>query len=98
MIVPASGRVLVTVTAGIETSTGSGSGFMSFALTGANTVPPPTDDSTALNLVGNDFQKASATFVVSGLNPGLTTFTAKYRTDAGTGTFRNRSIWVIPLP
>jgi hypothetical protein len=96
--VPASGRVLVSVTAGIQTSTGGASGFMSFAMSGANTVPPATDNSTALNLIGNDFQKASATFVLTGLSPGSTTFTAKYRTNAGTSTFQNRLIWAIPLP
>jgi hypothetical protein len=96
--VPASGRVLVSVTAGIATSTGSGSGFMSFTMTGANDLPAPTDDSTALNQVGNNFQKASATFVLSGLAPGSTTFTAVYRTDAGSATFRFRSLWAIPLP
>jgi hypothetical protein len=90
--------VLIGVTAGIETSTGGGSGYMSFAMTGANNVPPPTDNSTALNLIGNDFQKASATFVLSGLTPGSTTFTAEYRTNGGTATIQNRSIWVIPIP
>src|SRR4029079_9449757 len=79
--VPASGRVLIAVTAGIATTTGSGSGDMSFAVSGAHTVAPPTDNSTVLNLIGNDCQKASATFVLSGLTPGTTTFTAKYRTN-----------------
>jgi hypothetical protein len=98
LIVPASGRVLVAVTAGIETTTGGGSGYMSFAMSGANNVPPPTNNSTALNLIGNDFQKATATFVLTGLTPGSTTFTAKYRTNSGTATFQNRSMWGIPLP
>jgi hypothetical protein len=96
--VPASGRVLVSVTTGISTTTGGGSGYMSFALSGANTQAPPADNSLALNLFGNDFQKASASFVLNGLTPGSTTFTAKYRTNAGTSTFQNRSIWAIPLP
>jgi hypothetical protein len=69
---------------------------MSFAISGATT--RAANDATALNLLGNDFQKASAIFVVSGLTPGSNTFTAKYRTGAGTATFQNRSIWAIPLP
>jgi hypothetical protein len=96
LVVPPSGRVLVSVTSGIETTTGSAVGYMSFALSGANTAAG--SDTTALNLLGNVFQKASASFVVSGLTPGSTTFTAVYRTTAGTGTFQNRSIWAIPLP
>jgi hypothetical protein len=93
--VPASGRVLVSVTAGIQTSQGGALGYMSFAMSGANT--SAGNDATALNLLGNNFQKASATFVLSGLTPGTTTFTAKYRVTGGTASFQNRSIWAIPL-
>jgi collagen triple helix repeat protein len=93
--VPASGRVLISVTAGIQTTTGSALGYMSFAMSGTNT--STGSDATALNLLGNNFQKASATFVLTGLTPGSTTFTAVYRTTAGTATFQNRSIWLIPL-
>jgi hypothetical protein len=96
LVVPASGRVLISVTAGIQTTQGGALGFMSFAMSGANT--SSGNDATALNLLGNDFQKASASFVLSGLTPGSTTFTAVYRTSAGTSTFQNRSIWAIPLP
>jgi hypothetical protein len=98
VVVPASGRVLISVTAGISTGNNTGSGFMSFTESGANTLAAPTDDSTALNQIGNDVQKASASFVLSGLSAGSTTFTAVYRTNSGTATFRNRSIWVMPLP
>lgn len=84
------------MTSGINTMTGSAVGYMSFAMSGANT--SAGSDSTALNLLGNAFQKASASFVLSGLTPGVTTFTAVYRTTAGTGLFQNRSIWAIPLP
>jgi hypothetical protein len=88
--------VLIALTAGILTTTGSGLGFMSFAMTGANVVGPT--DVTALNLLGNDRQKATATFVLDGLNPGVTTFTAKYRAQTpGEACFQNRSIWVAPL-
>jgi hypothetical protein len=95
LVVPASGRVIVTVTGGMLNSTGSNPGYMAFAMSGANT--STGNDSTALNLLGNGFQKASASFVLSGLTPGSTTFTAKYRTTGGTETFQNRSIWAIPL-
>jgi hypothetical protein len=71
---------------------------VSLALSGANNAAAPTDNSEALNLIGNDFQKATATFVLSGLTPGSSTFTAQYRTNSATATFQNRSIWVIPLP
>jgi hypothetical protein len=96
LVVPASGRAIVTVTGGMDNSTASNPGFMAFAMSGANT--SAGNDATALNLIGNGFQKASGSFVLSGLTPGSTTFTAKYRTTGGTETFQNRYIWVLPLP
>jgi hypothetical protein len=85
------------VTGGIETATGGGQAYMSFTMSGANT--STGNDATALNLLGNAFQKASAIFVLSGLSPGNTTFTAVYRSSTGTtATFQNRYIVVQPLP
>ena len=94
--VPASGRVLVTVSSGMSNSTGGGSDFMSFAVSGATTVV--ASDAQALILGGNNLQAASASFVVTGLTAGSNTFTAQYKVSGGTGTFVNRSIWAIPLP
>ena len=50
------------------------------------------------NGTGSNTVQGSATFYVIGLTAGSNTFTAKYRVDAGTGTFANRTIVVIPLP
>jgi hypothetical protein len=41
--------------------------------------------------------QASATYLVTGLTPGLNTFTAKYRTASAGAIFSNRSIIVTPL-
>jgi hypothetical protein len=94
--VPASGKVLVAVTSGMQATNGSTSMFMSFALSGANT--QAASDSRALILLGNNLQQSTASFVVSGLTPGSTTFTAQYKVSgSGTATFSNRSMFVIPL-
>jgi hypothetical protein len=64
-------------------------------------LPPGTaaNDANALVLAGGSAQKASASFVVTGLTAGEHTFEAKYRTSGpGTCTFSSRSIWAIPLP
>jgi hypothetical protein len=93
---PGSGRALVSVTSGTQATNGSTSMFMSFAVSGATTMA--ATDTRALVLLGNNLQQASASFVVTGLNAGSTTFTAKYKVSgSGTATFSNRSIWVIPL-
>jgi hypothetical protein len=97
LTVPASGRVLVSVTAGMVGSTGSTSCFMGFEVLPG---PTPASDANALILAGNATQKASASFVVNGLTAGAHTFEAKYRAASAqsTCTFFNRSIFAIPLP
>jgi hypothetical protein len=96
--VGASGRVLVSVTAGMTGTNASTSCFMSFATSGTGATVTPAADARALVLAGNILDQTSASFVVSGLNPVNTIFTAKYRASANTCTFLNRSIWAIPLP
>ena len=95
VVVPASGMVLISVTAGMVSSNGN-AGYMGFVVSGANT--SAATDPLALNLQGNQFVKASATFLLTGLTPGSTTFTAQYRTTGGTETIHNRYIWAIPQP
>jgi hypothetical protein len=100
LTVPASGRVLVSVTSGMTGSSGAVSCFMSFAASGVNTVAAA--DANAITLASATLQRASASAVLSGLTPGNTVFTAKYKREGGGGsgncTFVNRSIMAIPLP
>jgi hypothetical protein len=97
--VPASGKVLVSVTAGVTASNNSTTCAMSFATSGAGATVLAASDARAMILLGNSLQQASASFVVTGLNAVSTTFTAKYRVNGSqTCTFSNRSIWAIPLP
>ena len=95
VLVPASGHALVTVTATIIAGT-TNIGFMSFRSTGGSG-NVDADPARSLRL-GNESQ-ASATYFVTGLSPGLHTFTAQYKTSNGnTVSFDFRSIIVIPLP
>ena len=100
--VPASGAVLVTITGGILSSYNGEMGAMGFALTGTNI--SSATDARALRWTGrNELEtfQSSATFYISGLTAGSTTFTAKYKTETGGSkntTFSNRNIIVIPLP
>jgi hypothetical protein len=101
--VPASGRVLVTITARISPGGSNTIGLMSFSATGS----PPSNadgDTTSLstrigsaNVETAEIQ-ASATYVVSGLTPGPATVKAYYRTSAVLVDFRHRNIIAIPLP
>jgi hypothetical protein len=94
--------VLVTITGGIASSYNGEQGSMGFAISGASTAA--ASDDRALRSTGrnaSEQMQASATFYVTGLTPGVTNFTAKYRTETGgskNNTFSNRNIIVIPMP
>lgn len=91
--VPASGRVLVTITTFISLETGLAA--MSFASTGGSGNVPA---SNSRSLVGTPVSnRSSASYVVEGLSAGSHTFTAKYMATSEAG-FGDRSIIVIPLP
>ncbi|WP_123742309.1 hypothetical protein [Saccharothrix texasensis] len=89
--------VLVFWTAHSQNTTANGRCFMSFGISGATT--QAADDTWALTM-----QNPTATTNVRAggvhmfpVTPGNNTFTAKYRVDAGTGTWTNRQLFVIPL-
>ncbi|MDQ2655494.1 MAG: hypothetical protein M3Z20_20890 [Chloroflexota bacterium] len=99
--VPASGRVLVTLTADLFTNANAGA-QMSFASTGGSgNVQPDVSRSLRLFSEGSaGSAQMSATYIVQGLSPGSHTFVARYRsTVSGQSVFFTfRSIIVIPLP
>lgn len=88
-----SGIALVIVSARMS-NTGSNTTAMSYAVSGASTVA-----AADVNAASNDGVAGRSTrmTVQTGLTAGSNTFTAKYRADAGTGTFDSRRIIVIPI-
>jgi hypothetical protein len=91
--VPASGQVLVVVSAQINA--GDSLAFMSFESSGGGG-DVNADSSRAF--IATAISRGCAMSLVTGLSPGLHTFTAKYQTLGAQGIFGNRSIIVIPLP
>jgi hypothetical protein len=89
-----SGSALVTVTCHSYNSAINDT-FMSFAVSGATT--QAASDNNAKVTSTTSGQQGSTTNVITGLNPGSTTFTSKYKAVAGTGGFLRRTISVIPL-
>ncbi len=89
--VPTSGAVLVLISCG---SYGSGNAKMvGFAATGANSINP--DQNVATRNDGATAVITSCHELLTGLNPGKTTFTLKYR--GLNARFFSRKITVIPL-
>jgi len=95
----ASGLALVTLYANISNTSSTGRSEMSFAMSGANTQAATTGNALMQIAVSAGVaQGGSAVYLLSGLNPGATTFTAKYeRNVGGTSTFSGRKISVVPL-
>lgn len=95
--VNASGLLLVGV--GCKTnSNAQGEDYMSYAMSGANTIAAAdTYAYEAVSFVAGAANRGSKVYLHSGLTPGSTTVTAKYRTNTSTGNFSDRQIWAIPL-
>lgn len=93
-----SGRLLVQVSAWAENSGGDGAA-MGLSLSGANV--SSADDREALVVyIGqvNTLVCASKVVLMTGLNPGNTTVTCKYKSLFGASAgFRIRHLWVLPL-
>lgn len=88
-------KALVTVSCLMSHST-TAAVFMGYAVSGATEIDP-TDDRATLTR-SDQIIATSATFLQEGLEPGVNTFTTKYRNSgAGTGTFTERRINVFPL-
>ena len=101
LVVPASGRVLVTIGANLGPAFGNAV-FMGFNIVGANTrtCTGATDAVCDPQVLASNSvaMQASATYLVTGLNAGSSTFIATYKETGGGGSISNRSIIVIPLP
>jgi hypothetical protein len=96
--VGSSGNVIVMWGCAASSSSGYNA-RMSFALSGTNTIA--ANDTNAIIVASSYsamYSTVSRMIVLTGLNPGVTTFTAKYRTDSGASWgFSLRDIMVTPL-
>lgn len=95
--VGANGLLLVGVGANTNNN-GTGEDYMSFAMSGANTLAASDQYAyEAVSFVAGAKNAGSREFLFTGLTAGSTTITAKYRTNTSTGNWHNRQIWAIPL-
>lgn len=95
-----NGIAVVSQTAQMYNTTNAAENYASFAVSGASTIASSDLNAVVFGLptVGSGMTlQASHCSVLTGLTPGSTTFTMTYRVSAGTGTFTNRTISVIPL-
>lgn len=105
IVVPASGSILFGMAGGLTkfNQAPGGNATMSHAASGANswsagTFVPLLAIGEAISASGvAPGASLGSTHIFSGLNPGLTTITAKYKGNTATCDFYNRHLWAIPL-
>jgi hypothetical protein len=92
--------LLVQVSAWISTDAAGDGGAMGVALSGANTLSADDREAQVVYIGSADsLVCASKITLITGLNPGSTTVTAKYRALQGVATarFELRHLWALPL-
>ena len=93
--VGASGIVLIAFSSYIF-NTGTNTSFVSYAVSGANTTAASDANGVQMKMNSSDATYSRMT-IITGLTAGSTTFTLSYRTTAGTATYSNRTISIVPL-
>lgn len=89
--IAASGILVVTITSFARNTTNNQRALMTFELSGANTFTAGLRNLSS-GAAGDQDLTASACFVLTGLNAGSTTVTAKYYVGGGTGQFAAREV------
>jgi hypothetical protein len=93
-----SGIALVFLSCDAANSAEGGASYVSFAMSGENTAAASFSHALVYQaFLGGGFQGFGNMFPQTGLNPGATTFKMEYAVSADTGTFWNRSIFVLPI-
>lgn len=93
--VGASGIVQVAVTAWMKASTVDADAFVSFAVSGANTLAADDLRCTGMSTSSGGGHQSTGVVLLTGLTAGSTMFKMKYRVSGSTGTFFNRTISAI---
>lgn len=91
-------RALVMYRVAMRNNTSNESCTVSFEVTGDSSVP--AQDKRAIIIDGvdaNNTISVGAMDLTDLVSPGTNTFTMKYKVSAGTGTFLNRQLIVLPL-
>ncbi len=94
-----NGVALVSIYSYNMLNTGTSRTHMGFAVSGATTQAAADNYSVMVLASSANVPQigGSAVFVLTGLTPGATTFTAKYKVAASSSNFQGRRIAVVPL-
>ena len=87
----------VDLSAYISNTGGGSNQWMAVAVSGATTIPAADSNAITSGSPATYAYSLGGGVLVAGLTPGANTFTAKYRTVAGTGTWEYRNLRVTAL-
>lgn len=96
--VPSNGKVAIMFSARLYNSTTSDqTGFVTVMATGANTIAASDTNALAYKVIGGNADASFARVLpLSGLNPGVTTFSLQRRTTGGNLVVSNAAIAAVP--
>lgn len=102
VVVPPSGEVKVDFSVWANHASAGQNLYASIAMSGANTLAANDANAAQIRQMaispGNLVATLSKAIHMTGLNPGATTFTLKYKTTSGNATFADRHLIVDPRP
>lgn len=96
--VPASGKVIIIWSARVYGSTSDNTTYVTYAMTGANTIAATDSEAAAAKVPGATIEASIARVrLCTGLNPGTTTFKLQRRNTLGNITITSADIVVLPV-
>ena len=90
------GTSAIVIMSALQWNSGNNNSIAGWAATGA-LVASAIDNRAAFNTSTAPIKSTDVAYI-NNFSAGSTTFTAKYRVSAGTGSFQYRNLTVIPLP
>jgi len=98
LTVPSSGSVMLGLACRVSNSVANIRCSTAVVMSGSNTGEPMSGAASLMNRPSTTNEEtASATFHLTGLNPGSTTFQMQYQVQANTGTWHRRHMWAMPV-
>jgi len=92
-------KALIVQSAQLENDPGANTnvGFLAVAVSGATTIAATDDKRLSFQISAANYSQATFAYIITGLTAGSNTFTMKYRSQAGTPFFINRTLSVIDM-
>lgn len=93
-----AGTIIIFYSAELTNDTAGQYAFAAPAISGATTIAASDSDAISVRVTGVNAPRIRMSgYTRAAVNVGTNTITLQYRVDANTGTFRNRTVMIIPI-